>query len=66
MLIFGERHLQRGPHRLRRALQHRAAASGTAVATAAPDITGFPAGPWQDPASTDPGRPPQRVRDGSL
>src|SRR6188508_1542285 len=55
-----------GPCRVRRPLQHRAAASGTADAAAATDITGSRAGPWQDPASTDPGRTPQRVRGGSL
>jgi hypothetical protein len=47
-------------------LQHRTAASGASAAPAAPDIAASRAGPWQDPASTDPGRPPQRVRDGSL
>src|SRR5687767_363440 len=62
MLIFGERHLRqvlavyaahynaRRPHR---ALRLRAAALTIA-------------GGWQDPASTDPGRTHQRVRDGSL
>jgi len=49
-----------------RPLQHRAAASGTAVAAAAPDVAGSRAGSWRDPASTDPGRAHQRVRDGSL
>ena len=33
--------------RVRRPLQHRAAASGTAVAAAAPDITGCRAGSWR-------------------
>ena len=41
-------------------------ASGTAAAPAAPDIAGSRASPWQDPAPTDLGRTPQRVRGGSL
>jgi hypothetical protein len=52
--------------KVRRALQHRAAASGAAVAGAAPHITGSRPDPWQDSASTDPGRAPQRVRRGRL
>ena len=66
MLIFGVRHLQRVLAMYGRPLQHRAAASHAAVAAAAPDITGSRAGSGQDPASTDPGRPYQRVRDSSL
>jgi hypothetical protein len=67
MLIFGERHLRwLGACHVRRPLQRLAAASGVAVAPAAPDIAGSRAGPWQDSAPTDPGRTPQRVRDGSL
>jgi hypothetical protein len=44
----------------------RAAASGTAVASAAPNSADSPAGSWPDPASTGPGRTPQRVRGGSV
>jgi hypothetical protein len=55
-----------GACRVRRAVQHRAAASVVAVAAAAPDIASSRTGPRQNPASTDPGRAPQRVRDGSL
>jgi hypothetical protein len=41
MLIFGERAAPTpGPYRVRRALQHRAAASSAAVAAAAPNIAG--------------------------
>jgi len=54
-----------GACRVRRALQHRAAASSAAVAAAAPAIVGSRAGSWQDPPSTDPGRT-QRVRGCSL
>jgi hypothetical protein len=66
MLIFGERHLRRVLAGYAVQLQHRAAASCVAVATAAPNIAGSRAGPWQDPAATDLGRAPQRVRGGSL
>ena len=55
-----------GTCRVRVPLQRPAATSGAATAAAAPDITGSRAGPWQDPASTDTGRPSQRVRDSSL
>jgi hypothetical protein len=58
--------LASGACRVCRALQHRAAASCVAVATAAPNIVGSRAGPWQDPAATDLGRAPQRVRGDSL
>ena len=57
-LIFGEWHL--------RQLLAVYAASGAAVAAAASNIADSRAGLWQDPASTDPGRAPQRVRVGSL
>ena len=66
MLIFGERHLRRvlagyaahyNGRRPHRALQLR---------PPRPDIAGPRAGPWQDPASTDPRRPHQRVRGRSL
>jgi hypothetical protein len=43
-----------------------AGASGAAAAAAAANIAGSRAGPWQDPAATDPGRTPERVRGGSL
>ena len=66
MLIFGERHLRQGLDGVFRALQRPGAASGAAVAAATPDIAGSRAGPWQDPASTNPRRTPQRVRSGSL
>ena len=66
MLIFGERHLRQVLAVYAAHYNDRAAASGAAVAAAAPDIAGSRAGPWQDPASTDPGRAPQRVRGGSL
>ena len=66
MLIFGERHLRRVLAVYAAHYNTAAAASGAAVAAAAPNIAGSRAGPWQDPASTDPGRTPQRVRDGSL
>ena len=66
MLIFGERHLRRVLAVYAAHYNDRAAASGAAVAAAAPDIAGSRAGSWQDPASTDPGRTPQRVRGGSL
>ena len=66
MLIFGERHLRRVLAVYAAHYNAAAAASGAAVAAAAPDIAGSRAGSWQDPASTDPGRPPQRVRGGSL
>jgi transposase InsO family protein len=65
MLIFGERHL-RQVLAVYAAHYNRAAASGAAAAAATPAIAGSRAGPSQDPASTDPGRPPQRVRSGSL
>src|SRR6185436_19435323 len=55
-----------GACRVHHPLQHRAAAPGAAVAAAAPDIAGPRADSWQDPASTDPGRTPQRVRSGSM
>jgi hypothetical protein len=55
-----------GPCGVRRPLQRTAAASRAAVAAAAPGIAGYRAGLWRDPASTDPGRAPQRVRRGSL
>ena len=45
-----------GAYRVCRPLQRPTAASGTATAAAAPSIAGPRAGPWQDPASTDPGR----------
>ena len=51
-----------GACRIRRPLQRSAAASGAAVAAAAPDIAGPRADSWQDPASTDPRRPDQSVR----
>ena len=66
MLIFGERHLRRVLAVYAAHYNAAAAASGAAVAAAAPDIAGSRAGPWQDPASTDPGRTHQRVRGGSL
>ena len=66
MLIFGERHLRQVLAVYAAHYNAAAAASGAAVAAAAPDIAGSRAGPWQDPASTDPGRPHQRVRGGSL
>ncbi len=66
MLIFGERHLRRVLAVYAAHYNAAAAASGAAVAAAAPDIAGSRAGSWQDPASTDPGRTPQRVRGGSL
>ena len=66
MLIFGERHLRRVLAVYAAHYNAAAAASGAAAAAAAPDIAGSRAGPWQDPASTDPGRPHQRVRGGSL
>jgi putative transposase len=65
MLIFGERHLRRVLAVYAAHYKHRAAASCAAAAAAARDIAGSRAGPWQDPASTDPGRAPQRVRGGS-
>src|SRR3954453_10115651 len=37
------------PCRIRRALQHRAPASGSAAAAATPNIAGSRAGPWQGP-----------------
>jgi len=46
--------------------QHRAAASGSAAAAAAPGTAGSRAGLRRDPASTGPGRAPQRVRSGSM
>src|SRR5690242_13860485 len=55
MLIFGERHLHQVLAGYAAHYNTRASASGTAVAAAAPDITGSRAGSWQDPASTDPG-----------
>ena len=66
MLIFGERHLRRVLAVYAAHYNAAAAASGAAVAAAAPDIAGSRAGPWQDPASTDPGRAHQRVRGRSL
>ena len=64
MLIFGERHLRQvlavyaahdnGP-RPHRALRLRP-----------PNITDSPAGSWQDPVSTGPGRAHQRVLGGSM
>ena len=44
----------------------QAAASDAAIAAVAPDIAGSRGDSWQDPASTDLGWPPQRVRDGIL
>ena len=61
MLIFGEPPTP-GACRVRRPLQRSAAASGAAVAAAAPDIAGPRADSWQDPASTDPRRPDQSLR----
>src|SRR4029079_1861121 len=78
MLIFGERHLRRvlavyashyntaRPHRALQLRPPRPPSPAPGPAAAAPDITGSRAGPWQDPASTDPGRPSQRLRDRSL
>ena len=65
MLIFGERHLRRvlavyAAHYNARGRIGRCSC-GRHARTA-----GSRAGPWQDPASTDPGRPHQRVRGGSL
>ena len=65
MLIFGERHLRQVLAGYA-ALQHRAAASGAAVAAAAAGIAGSRAGQWQDPATTDPRRAHQRAPDRSL
>ena len=62
MLIFGERHLRQVLAAVRRALQPAAAASSAAAASATPGIACPRAGPRQDPASTDPRRPDQRVR----
>ena len=62
MLIFGERHLRRVLAAVRRALQHAAAASSAAAASTTPGSACPRAGSRQDPASTGPRRPDQRVR----
>ena len=61
MLIFGERHLHRVLAVYAAHYNTAAAASGTATAATAPNITGSRAGPRQDPAATDPARTRQRV-----
>jgi hypothetical protein len=66
MLIFGERHLRRVLAVYAAHYKRAAAASGAAAAAVAVNIAGSRAGPWWDSASTDPGRAPQRVRDGGL
>ena len=55
-----------GARRVLRALQHAAAASSAAAASTTPGIACPRAGPRQDPASTGPRRPDQRVRTRSL
>jgi hypothetical protein len=65
MLIFGEHHLRNvlvayAAH-YNRALQHRAAASSAAAASTASGSACPRAGIWQDPASTCPRWPDQRV-----
>ena len=66
LLIFGERHLRHVLDGYAAHYNAAAAASGTAAAPAAPDITGPRAGSRHDPASTDPRRAHQRVRGGGL
>ena len=66
MLIFGERHLRRVLGRVRRALQHPAAASSAAAASTTPGIACPRASPGQDPPSTSPRRADQPVRTRSL
>ena len=66
MLIFGERHLRSVLAQYAAALQPAAAASSAAAASAAPGSACPRADPRQDPASTDPRRPDQRVRARSL
>ena len=55
-----------GARRVRRALQHAAAASSAAAASTTPGIACPRAGSRQDPTSTGPRRPDQRVRTRSL
>ncbi len=65
MLIFGERHL-RGVLAVCGALQRAATAPSAAATSPAPNIARPRIGARQDPTSTDPRRPAQRVRGGSL
>ena len=66
MLIFGERHLRRVLAAYAAHYNTQAAASSAAAASTAPGSACPRAGLRQDPASTDPRRPDQRVRTRSL
>ena len=62
MLIFGERHLRSVLAEYAAHYNTSAAASSAAAASTTPGIACPRAGPRQDPTSTDPRRPDQRVR----